>query len=139
MADMQPSLSSLVRHRARHACEYCRLPEAESDLPFTIDHIIARQHGGLSVETNLALACPSCNLHKGPNIAGIEPDTGTIAPLFHPRRDSWNEHFKLDGVLIVPLTSVGRVTVTVLALNDHRQLAVRQAMREAGWLLGIDR
>ena len=28
------------------ACEYCRRPQALSDLPFAIDHIIARQHGG---------------------------------------------------------------------------------------------
>jgi hypothetical protein len=132
------SLSSLVRHRARHACEYCRLPEAESDLPFTIDHIIARQHGGATIDSNLALACPSCNLHKGPNIAGIDPETGAMGRIFHPRLDRWIEHFRWDGVLIVPISAIGRTTLIVLAMNDPRQIAARRVMLASGWLLRTD-
>jgi len=56
---MTPVLSSLVRHRAHYECEYCRLPEPQSDLPFVVDHIIALQHGGSTSDDNLALACPS--------------------------------------------------------------------------------
>jgi len=33
------------------------LPESGSDLPFVIDHIVARQHGGPSSDDNLALVC----------------------------------------------------------------------------------
>jgi hypothetical protein len=62
----QLALSSLVRHRARSACEYCHLSEAESDLPFAIDHIIARQHGGATIEDNLALAAPVAIYTKAP-------------------------------------------------------------------------
>lgn len=56
-------------------------------LPFTfsVDHIVARQHGGPTVLENLALACLHCNRHKGPNIAGTDPSTGEIVRLFHPR------------------------------------------------------
>jgi len=36
---------------------------------------------------NLALACLHCNQHKGPNIAGRNPETGEIVELFHPRQD----------------------------------------------------
>ena len=129
------ALNSLVRHRARSTCEYCRLPEAESDLLFTIDHIIARQHGGCTVETNLALACPCCNLHKGPNIAGIDRDSGILSPLFNPRPNRWTEHFRWDGVAIAPITAIGRTTVTALAMNDPRQIAVRRVMLSSGWLL----
>ena len=56
-------------------CEYCRLPQAASRIVrFHIEHIIARQHGGRSEPDNLALACGFCNFHKGPNIAGIDPE-----------------------------------------------------------------
>jgi len=42
------ALASEVRERAGHACEYCRMPEAfYPTTPFPLDHIIARQHGGL--------------------------------------------------------------------------------------------
>jgi hypothetical protein len=56
--DFNASLSSLVRHRARRACEYCRLPEAESDLAFTIDHIICYQRLGFCERiVDVAIAC----------------------------------------------------------------------------------
>jgi hypothetical protein len=46
---MDAALASEVRERAGHVCEYCRMPEAfYPTLPFPIDHIIARQHGGLT-------------------------------------------------------------------------------------------
>jgi hypothetical protein len=59
-----------VRARAGHRCEYCRFPEAFAELPFHLDHIIARQHGGPGVPDNLALACCYCNRYKGRNLSG---------------------------------------------------------------------
>jgi 5-methylcytosine-specific restriction endonuclease McrA len=44
-----------VRQRAKGQCEYCRLPQAASAIPFQIDHIIARQHKGRTASGNLAL------------------------------------------------------------------------------------
>jgi 5-methylcytosine-specific restriction endonuclease McrA len=70
-------------------CEYCHLPQRFSKLTFPIDHVIARQHHGPTIESNLALACGFCNRHKGPNIAGLDPQTRQLTRLFHPRRDSW--------------------------------------------------
>ena len=52
-----------------------------------IEHIVARQHGGLSRLDNLALACWNCNLKKGPNLSGIDPTTGLVVALFNPRKD----------------------------------------------------
>jgi hypothetical protein len=44
---MDVALTREVRARAGRACEYCRMPEAfYLTIPFPIDHIIARQHGG---------------------------------------------------------------------------------------------
>jgi len=86
-----------VRERATNRCEYCSLPESSFPLPFQIDHILAEKHGGGTTEANLALACPHCNRHKGPNIAGLDAETGQIVRLFNPRTDNWAQHFEANG------------------------------------------
>ena len=45
--------------------------------------------------------------------------------------DVWNKHFTIDDVFIHPLTSIGRVTVSLLKLNDPGRIRVRQALIEA--------
>ena len=74
---------------------------------------------------NLALACHRCNLRKGPNLTGFDPETREIASLFHPRRDPWAEHFVIRGPRIEGLTAIGRTTVLVLGMNDARRLELR--------------
>jgi HNH endonuclease len=59
---MNKDLARLVRERAGSRCEYCLLPEAALPLPFQIDHITAEKHGGQTVDSNLALACPQISL-----------------------------------------------------------------------------
>ncbi|MFL6465210.1 MAG: HNH endonuclease, partial [Bryobacteraceae bacterium] len=71
-------LARLVRERAREQCEYCRLPQSAFPFSFQVDHIRAEKHGGETVESNLALACPHCNRHKGPNSAGVDPSSGQL-------------------------------------------------------------
>jgi len=122
-----------VRDRAGDRCEYCQLRQEHSAVPHQIEHIVARQHGGSDDVGNLALACHRCNLHKGPNLSGIDPATGDVAALFHPRRDQWADHFAHRGAYIQGLTASGRATVAVLALNDARRLEFREE------LLGTDR
>ena len=63
------------------------MPKYALPLPFQIDHVIAENHSGATAEQNLALACPHCRF-KGPNIAGVDPETGETVRLFHPRRDT---------------------------------------------------
>lgn len=87
------------------------------------------QHGGGDEEDNLALACSHCNLHKGPNLTGIDPDTGTIEPLFHPRRQTWAEHFELRGAVIEGKTPCGRATVRVLAMNAETRVDLRRELQ----------
>jgi hypothetical protein len=82
----------------------------------------------------LALACTLCNKHKGSDLASIDPDTGEITPLYHPRRDRWPEHFCLKGAEYAPLTPVGRVTVRLLQLNRGDRTKERQLLIEAGVL-----
>jgi hypothetical protein len=101
-------------------------------LPFQIDHVIAQQHHGETVLDNLALSCPHCNRYKGPNIAGLDSPSGQVVRLFHPRSDSWIEHFEFFGARLVGKTPVGRVTVQVLAMNAEQPLRFRIALLEAG-------
>src|SRR5436190_24342012 len=109
---MDDSLSEAVRQRATDACEYCQMPQKYyPTVTFPIDHIIARQHGGPTVLSNLALSCLHCNSHKGPNIAGLDPVTKKLTKLFNPRRHKWERHFRWQGPLLLPRTAVGRVTI----------------------------
>jgi hypothetical protein len=99
-------------------------------VPFPIDHVIARQHGGTTTMDNLALSCLHDNVHKGPNIAGIDPVTRRITRLFNPRRDRWHRHFSWKGALLLGKTAVGRTTIIVLAMNHPDAVAVRQSLIE---------
>ncbi len=118
----------IVRDRAAGLCEYCQLPAALHPAPFQTDHIIARQHGGTDDLNNLALACIHRNRFKGPNIAGIDPDTEELTRLFHPRTDVWNHHFTRLGAAILPLSAIGRVTARVLNMNNPEVLWLRETL-----------
>jgi 5-methylcytosine-specific restriction endonuclease McrA len=64
---MSAALRQLVRDRAGHRCEYRHVRQADDPFfTFHVEHIVPRQHGGATVESNLALACHHCSLHKGP-------------------------------------------------------------------------
>lgn len=130
---MDESLGRQVRRRAGEACEYCRMPRKYyPTVAFPIDHIIARQHGGPTTMSNLALSCLHCNSYKGPNIAGIDPVSKKLTKLFNPRRHKWENHFRWNGPFLVGRTAVGRVTVVVLAMNDPEAMEVRVALMEEG-------
>ncbi len=127
---MDQSVRNFVRERAGDRCEYCQLSQEQS--PFAklqIEHIRARKHGGADGPENLALACVDCNLCKGPNLAGIDPESDAITPLFNPRNEDWEEHFEWNGVRIEGKTAIGRTTVAVLSLNHEDRLEVRLAWR----------
>ena len=72
------------------------------------------------------LACAHDNLHKGPNIAGLDPVTRELTRLYNPRRDRWREHFAWQGAVLIGLTAVGRTTIQVLAINDHDVVEARE-------------
>jgi len=123
---MDAATRRLVRDRAGGRCEYCGLPQDALPLvTFHAEHIIAKQHGGPDDPGNLAFSCHHCNLHKGPNLTGIDPDTGSVVALFHPRRDPWSDHFVAQGATVVGLTPTGRATVRTLAMNAQSQLDAR--------------
>jgi hypothetical protein len=122
-----------VRRRAHDTCEYCRLAQASAlFLSFHIEHIVAVQHGGADALDNLALACPDCNRHKGPNLSSVDPMTGNVVPLFHPRQHDWAAHFSIRDALIVGQTETGRATVRRLRFNDSERLSMRMALQSIG-------
>lgn len=104
-----------VRLRANFLCEYCHANERWQYVRFTIDHVVA---GGPDSLDNLALACFHCNRRKSDKQF-----------LFNPREHRWSDHFRWssDGLRILSLTEIGRVTVELLELNRERILPIRQA------------
>ena len=66
-----------------------------------------------------------CNRYKGSDVASIDPVTGEAVRLFHPRRDRWADHFRMDSEVIEPLTESGRATVRLLRLNVAERVAER--------------
>lgn len=119
------TLRTFVYARAGGRCEYCLLHQDDSFLRHPIDHIVPIAHGGETNETNLALACASCNTAKGPNLTGIDPLSGKVAVLFNPRQQKWERHFKLEGATIVGLTQTGRATVRLLHMNSTNRVEER--------------
>ncbi|MBK8090690.1 MAG: HNH endonuclease [Verrucomicrobiaceae bacterium] len=99
---------------------------------FHVEHILPRILGGVSEEQNLAVACGR-NLHKSDRTHALDPETGLLMELYHPRKDNWGQHFAWQGTTIIGLTSVGRATISALDLNHPR----RQRVRTAEALFGL--
>jgi len=125
-------LRAFVRQRAGQRCEYCLIHEDDVSLSHQPDHIIARKHKGPTHEDNLAWACYLCNQLKGSDLASVDLETGRIVRLFHPRKDQWSAHFRLEGAQILPLTAVGRVTEHFLQFNHPRIVQMRQDLVRNG-------
>lgn len=97
-----------VRTRAGDRCEYCKMHQNLQGASFHVEHIVPRARGGTSDIENLALACPGCNLHKADRVDAVDPTTGQMARLFHPRRDASSDHFAWNGYDIQALSKIGR-------------------------------
>lgn len=123
---MDAATRKLVRERAENRCEYCLSHQDQSPLAaLQIEHIVPKKHRGTDDPDNLALACIDCNLAKSSNIAGYDPDTSKMTPLFDPRHDRWHDHFEIQGAYILGTSAIGRTTVTVLNMNSEEQIALR--------------
>ena len=131
-------LRQLVIARADDRCEYCLMPQAFVASTHQVDHVIAEKHGGKTESENLALSCMLCNLRKAADIASLDPDSGKLTPLFHPREMAWKEHFSLVESKIVGLTPVGQTTANFLQLNSTERIIERSALASAGIKLVVD-
>lgn len=123
---MEITLRDFLRQRAGNRCEYCLIHQDDDPyFRFHVEHILPFKHDGDDGVENLALSCRHCNLYKGPNIAGIDPDGGKLTSLFNPRQHDWSVHFAFQGAIIVGLSNIGRTTVQVLAMNDSDRIDLR--------------
>jgi len=118
--------------RANGICEYCLAREGDSALDFQIEHIISEKHGGATTSENLACSCVFCNRFKGSDVASVSPTTGQVVRLYHPRRDRWEDHFQINGAMIVPITEVAEVTARLLRFNDDDRVLERALLQAAG-------
>ena len=114
-------LRQTIADRANLLCEYCLIAEADTFYGSEVDHIISLKHGGSSETDNLAYACALCNRAKGSDVGSISA-SGEFTRFFNPRTDRWNDHFRLEGASIQPLTTIGEVTVRIFGFNDSARL-----------------
>jgi hypothetical protein len=100
-----------------------------------VDHIVPRSKAGQTVLENLCYACHRCNLYKSTTTEWKDPLSGVLTPLFHPRRDSWGDHFVWDddGIRLLGLTPMGRATVVALNMNNEDILHARRNWVGVGW------
>ena len=131
---VSPQLRKRVSRRAGGRCEYCRAPEGVSPASFSVEHIVPRSRGGGNAPANLAFSCQGCNNHKLAAVEAVDPKTGRMAPLFHPRQQVWLEHFAWtkDGLRVEGLTPTGRATVLRLQLNRSRLVHLREVLIPVG-------
>jgi hypothetical protein len=123
-----------VEERARGRCEYCRSQVRFAMASFVVDHIVPRSSGGATHIDNFAFACSSCNAHKYNKTSTLDPVTGKVVALYHPRRDRFQDHFTWsdDFTLIVGLTPAGRATVAALHMNHDGVVNLRRLLHDAG-------
>lgn len=86
------------------------------------------------------MACQRCNANRYNFITGVDPETGSITPLFNPREQNWADHFvwSADGLTIIGTTPTGRATCKRLDLNDQRNnerpIVKARRMKDKRWL-----
>lgn len=131
---VQVGLRRLVAERARNCCEYCHCQAAFSTQSLSLEHVVPIHLGGSNSLDNLALACQGCNSHKYTKQQGVDPGDGSLVPLFHPRQQTWGEHFcwSEDYTLIIGISPIGRATVEALKLNRSGLVNLRRALYALG-------
>ncbi len=125
-----------VRQRAGGRCEYCGIPETITFALHEVDHIVSEKHGGETTFDNLCLACTVCNKLKGSDLTSINPVTGKIVRLFHPRRQRWHNHFLFEKARIESRTIIGRVTIRLLQMNHPDRIRERELLAASDLLSG---
>ena len=120
------TLRQLVRERASGRCEYCHVHESDCHLSHEPDHIIAGKHEGPTTLEILAWSCWECNRRKGSDLSSVDLETGRVVRLFHPRRDRWTSHFRMENGRVIPLTPIGRVTEHFLQMNRRHAVWSRR-------------
>lgn len=123
-----------VKNRADSCCEYCQCQEEFCPSPFSIEHIIPIAKNGTNELENLAYSCQGCNNFKYTTIKAIDALTGESVRLYHPRKDTWSEHFKWskDSLTLIGISPSARATIDLLKLNRKSVVNFRRATKAIG-------
>lgn len=123
----------LVAERANYCCEYCLTPAWFCPDPFSVEHILSKAKGGDDMLDNLALSCQGCNNRKYTFSNAIDPITGQVVLIYHPRNDDWSLHFKwnIDFSKIIGISPTGRATVERMGLNRKELVNLRKVLASA--------
>jgi 5-methylcytosine-specific restriction endonuclease McrA len=97
--------------RDRYQCQYCDLDAKHEHGLLTLDHVVARFHGGKTRWDNVVAACGPCNLEKAhftkmkPRNAPVKPDYYSLVakrmtmPIVVPH-ESWKDFLGWDPDLV---------------------------------------
>jgi HNH endonuclease len=128
-------LKKLVFDRAKGNCEYCRSQAKFAVDPLVMEHIYPLSRGGKTIDSNLALACQTCNNCKYTKITAPDPVTGEEVPLFNPRSMKWHDHFTWtpETTKMLGLTPTGRATIELLETNREGVMNMRHVLALMGF------
>jgi HNH endonuclease len=128
-------LRNRIRAHDRNRCCYCLTTESNSGIRMTCDHFWPRTKDGKTSFENLCLACRSCNEFKSNTTEALDTISGETVGLFNPRLHNWPTHFEwiADSTEVVGISAIGRVTVTVLQMNNPAIVAARRRWVSVGW------
>jgi len=101
-------------------------------LLFRTDYIGLQQHRSDNSLDNLAMACFGSDAYKVPNLSSIEPVTNRLVALFHPRKQSWSDHFQQIEWDIEGLTPVGRATIRLINIERQSPRSITVTCKENG-------
>ncbi len=132
---MPETLRDRGRREAGNRCGYCLSHQDYVPWVLEIEHIVPVSRGGADEESNLWLACHSCNLYKAAKTHAVDPLTGRRVRQFNPRTQQWARHFQwsTDSTQLLGRTACGRATAIALNLNNLIAVTVRRHWATAGW------
>lgn len=118
-----PRLRMQIRQRAKFACEFCGVTEANVGGQLTLDHFQPKSKGGSDELKNLLYCCVRCNQYKQDYWPSQPNDPMIWNPLVEPAA----AHF-LEGEegKLFPLTDTGSFTIERLRLNRFPLISYRK-------------
>ena len=120
-------LDAAVRRIAREGIDDARIARIATDAGVSS---AAVHYHFASREALLAEALE----HSYARAGDVRMLTGEDAPLFHPRRQRWDEHFAWEEGfdVVIGLTPAGRATVVALRLNREGLVNFRRVLYAQG-------
>lgn len=79
-----------VFERDKNTCQYCGRKFERKDL--NIDHVVPRQHGGLTTWTNIVCSCIPCNSRK----ANRTPEQAGMHLIRRPKKPRWRPFLEIQ-------------------------------------------